>query len=390
MPASPFPGMDPYLERHWLDVHGRLVTYAADAINGLLPDDLVARSEERIAVASRDDETRRRYLGPDVRVFEIARFGTTHTPAADHDQGAVAVLAPYRLASLDDPIREHSIEIREVDADNRVVTVVEMLSPTSLNGKGLDEYLDKRARLLRGGVSVVEVCLVRAGGWRGLVAPVDPPGGASAEYCTLIHTAYGDEGGSWLHPMPPPRAVARRLCSAAAWRPSGQARVADIVRPRLRHRPVSVDRPLRPRARAAAVGGGRGLGRRASQGGGAVDERRTSAATGLATPRRRHGGAAAPPAVRLGRPAHAPVRRRSAVQRRHRRIPTPRRRPGRGAQVRARRRECQRRRPQRHHPHRRAVRPVVVRCRAVAAAGGGVEKRLALPPGTGCSSPPRR
>ena len=77
MAASPFPGMDPYLERHWLDVHGRLVTYAADAINGLLPDDLVARSEERIAVASRDDEARRRYLGPDVRVFEIARFGAT-------------------------------------------------------------------------------------------------------------------------------------------------------------------------------------------------------------------------------------------------------------------------------------------------------------------------
>ena len=89
-----------------------------------------------------------------------------------------------------------------MDADNRVVTVVEMLSPTNLNGKGLDEYLDKRNRLLRGGVNVVEICLVRAGGWRGLVSPVDPPEGASAEYCTLIHTAYGNEGGSWLHPMP--------------------------------------------------------------------------------------------------------------------------------------------------------------------------------------------
>jgi hypothetical protein len=29
---SPFPGMDPYLEQHWLDVHHRLATYARDQL----------------------------------------------------------------------------------------------------------------------------------------------------------------------------------------------------------------------------------------------------------------------------------------------------------------------------------------------------------------------
>ena len=200
--GSPFPGMDPYLERNWLDVHARLITYAADALNDVLPDDLAARSEDRIAVESRDDETRRRYLGPDVRVFEISHFGAEEEAETTEDQGEVAVLAPYRLVSLDDPIREHYIEILDVEDGDRVVTVVEMLSPANLAGKGSTEYLDKRRQLLRGGVNVVEVCLVRAGGWQELIAPVEPPEGASATYCTLIHTAYGEVGGSWLHPMP--------------------------------------------------------------------------------------------------------------------------------------------------------------------------------------------
>ncbi len=29
---SPFPGMDPYFEHHWRDVHHRLVTYSCDQI----------------------------------------------------------------------------------------------------------------------------------------------------------------------------------------------------------------------------------------------------------------------------------------------------------------------------------------------------------------------
>ena len=44
--ASPFPGMDPYLERFWGDVHSRLVTYACDQIQERLPVDLIAEEYE--------------------------------------------------------------------------------------------------------------------------------------------------------------------------------------------------------------------------------------------------------------------------------------------------------------------------------------------------------
>ena len=68
MTKSPFPGMDPYLESHWRDVHTKLVAYTADAMNGLLPEDLAAESEEYVSVAS--DEGFERQFAPDVKVFE--------------------------------------------------------------------------------------------------------------------------------------------------------------------------------------------------------------------------------------------------------------------------------------------------------------------------------
>jgi len=67
---SPFPDMNPYLEPHWLDVHSNLATYAADELNRVLPDPLVARVEERVAVES--DWGDGRATGPDVRVFSPA------------------------------------------------------------------------------------------------------------------------------------------------------------------------------------------------------------------------------------------------------------------------------------------------------------------------------
>ena len=40
---SPFPGMDPYLEQYWQDVHARLILYACDQLEDQLPGNLIAR-----------------------------------------------------------------------------------------------------------------------------------------------------------------------------------------------------------------------------------------------------------------------------------------------------------------------------------------------------------
>src|SRR5260370_7054835 len=64
---SPFPGMDPYLEQHWGDVHHNLISFAEGWLNERLPRGLRARAQERIVVALPGDE---RGYYPDVRVVE--------------------------------------------------------------------------------------------------------------------------------------------------------------------------------------------------------------------------------------------------------------------------------------------------------------------------------
>src|SRR5437667_11408159 len=67
--ASPFPGMDPYLEAHWRDVHARLIIYASDALQGVLPGSLRARVEERVLLET-PQGIADHPLFPDVRVVE--------------------------------------------------------------------------------------------------------------------------------------------------------------------------------------------------------------------------------------------------------------------------------------------------------------------------------
>ncbi len=154
---SPFPGMDPFLEESWRDVHSRLVMYAGDALQPHLPKGLKARVEERVFLEWPDSSSRPRY--PDVRIFEDSR-------ATQRDRGP-AVLEPAVPLLVDFPIQEieeTQLQIIDALAGNRVVTCVEVLSPTNKEpGAGLASYQGKRDELLRGGASFVEIDLIRGG-----------------------------------------------------------------------------------------------------------------------------------------------------------------------------------------------------------------------------------
>jgi len=162
---SPFPGMDPYLESHWGDIHHALVGYARDAIQSQLPGDLYARMEERVYIES-PQELMTRY--PDVRVVEGDFAGGVAVLATGT---AVAVAEPYVLEIMADPVTEGFIEIREPGNDDRVITVIEVLSPANKeSGEGRRQYRRKQRELQRGGVSLVEIDLLRAGLWTVLVS----------------------------------------------------------------------------------------------------------------------------------------------------------------------------------------------------------------------------
>jgi hypothetical protein len=155
---SPFPGMDPYLEQFWGDVHASLVLYARDQLQRLLPRDLRARVQERVFVDA--PQTGERDVYPGVRIVERGRgpMVTTAPPSG------VTVAQPLILQLSDEPVTETFIEIIDVGSGRRVVTVIEVLSPANKRlGPGRDLYLRKQDELLAGQVSLVEIDLLRAG-----------------------------------------------------------------------------------------------------------------------------------------------------------------------------------------------------------------------------------
>jgi hypothetical protein len=189
---SPFPGMDPYLDAHWLDVHATLVTSARDMLNQRLPEDLIARSEERLAIDAPDWEVAMGYR-PDVQVFSPGR-------SDPETEGGLMIEAPFKLVVDLEPFTERFIKIIHPE-DQRLITVIEFISPTNKHGKGMEKYQAKREELQESGVNVVEVDLCRRGDWRMLLRPHSCPREAVATYRTVVRPG-GQRRGAYLYPMP--------------------------------------------------------------------------------------------------------------------------------------------------------------------------------------------
>jgi hypothetical protein len=150
--------MDPYLEAHWRDIHARLIIHAAERLQEGLPKDLRARVEERVFVEQALGAERSVY--PDVRVVERPRQGATPRVPP----GEVAVAEPLVIHVEDEPATQGFIEIREAGTGSRVISVIEILSlANKLPGEGQSLYRQKQRELKEGGVSLVEIDLLRAG-----------------------------------------------------------------------------------------------------------------------------------------------------------------------------------------------------------------------------------
>src|SRR5207247_3512237 len=148
---SPFPGMDPYLETHWEDVHQTLIVYARDALQPHLPDDLRARVEERVFVET--EQERIRHIAPDIHVSRV--YPLRPPPPAMLKEGAPAVAEPLVFELHDLEITESYIEIRE-RGGGKVITVIEFVSPTNTRGgMGQEKYLEKQAEVLQSDASLV-------------------------------------------------------------------------------------------------------------------------------------------------------------------------------------------------------------------------------------------
>lgn len=175
---NPFPGMNPWLEAHWSDVHTRLMVYLCDALEDQLPADLVARVEETVEI---DSESGARPAHPDVQVVEDDR-SQDPTRAG---RGRVAVAEPL-LVELDEPETERHVEI--VDREGRkLVTAVEVLSPSNKIGiERRARYSRKQRDYLAGGASLVEVDLLRDGEFVVAVPPGKIPPSLRTPYLACV------------------------------------------------------------------------------------------------------------------------------------------------------------------------------------------------------------
>jgi ribosomal protein S6 len=182
--ASPFPGMDPYLERHWRDVHARLVVYASGAIQRQLGGGLRARIEERLIVESPLDQSREIY--PDVRVFER---GLPDHPIAS---SSATVAEPLVIKGGIRRVPQRYIQIIDIASGGQLITVIEFLSPSNkLRGDAREQYLQKQQEVIAASVNLVEIDLTRSGR-RQLSYPVENlPEGCQTTYLACIFRAQG-------------------------------------------------------------------------------------------------------------------------------------------------------------------------------------------------------
>jgi hypothetical protein len=185
---SPFPGMDPYLERHWGDVHQALVTYIRDQLQSALPGDLRARMQERVYIEA--PGLRHEYY-PDVRVIERPRRRAASSGAAVAEPAAPARAGkraptpaePIVIHLDQEPVTEGYIEIVDVKSGHRVITSIEVLSPANKHaGEGQRLFLQKRADMMRAGVNAVEIDLLRGGDRILMVAPEQIPPSHRTDY----------------------------------------------------------------------------------------------------------------------------------------------------------------------------------------------------------------
>ena len=181
---NPFPGVNPHIEATgdlWVGFHNRLITHISEMLNAsILARGYAALVEKRIDLVDATLDVEQRL--PDVLVTRPARWPDSG------DGGSATAFLDLEPATIDLPRFETAplafIEIRHLPGQ-RLVTGIELLSPSNKSGRGRDEYAAKRAGLLvTPDVNLVEVDLLLGGRRPDMIGRV-PPG----EFCAFVSRA---------------------------------------------------------------------------------------------------------------------------------------------------------------------------------------------------------
>ena len=158
---SPFPGVDPYLERKglWSEVHAGLIAAIQRELGPRLrPNYRVAIERSSYSVMLGDVEP----VGkPDMSIIE-----TSPSAESSEQQSVVEFTTATPVTALVPMLYDFDqgfLEIRETGSQ-RVVTIIELLSHANKQGhRGREQYRKKRDDVLASATNLVEIDLLRAG-----------------------------------------------------------------------------------------------------------------------------------------------------------------------------------------------------------------------------------
>jgi hypothetical protein len=168
---SPFPGMDPYIEGHgrlWEDFHRGLIAEIHASIAKQLPERFAVRGEYRAYVVLNDNGDKKQHgLVADLGLYNVGRPEQAPAPGGSVVVAEPALsMEPQTLrAFVAEEYREAFLEIYEVEPEWRLVTGIEVLSPSNKRPEtpGWVQYTRKRQALLMGEANFVEIDLLRGG-----------------------------------------------------------------------------------------------------------------------------------------------------------------------------------------------------------------------------------
>ena len=135
---TPFPGMDPYLEHPalWPSVHTRLMVALANQLGPKVMPRYVASVEDRVFIEGPEE---RRI--PDVWVQKVRSIGRGAMLAADTETATPVIVEVQELE-----VKEHYIAILDRYRDLKVVTIIEVVSPSNKAAGGAGVVSGQAAR----------------------------------------------------------------------------------------------------------------------------------------------------------------------------------------------------------------------------------------------------
>ncbi len=157
---SPFPGMNPYLERPsvWHDFHESFMPLARETLSKQILPRYFVKIDEHLYIHHLEEESRTLVGRADLAVTHLPSFAESSSARA----GLLTAPAEVTAAHID---IESISYLEVVDRETRqVVTVVELLSPSNkLPGSDREQYVAKARQLMWTNVNLVEIDLLRCG-----------------------------------------------------------------------------------------------------------------------------------------------------------------------------------------------------------------------------------